>query len=582
MKRILAFLFLFISIAGFSQNLLNTQWQFSVGDSLIWKDENFNSSKWTTIKSGASWESQGFTNYDGFAWYRKSVVIPVELKKDALKFEGLTLYLGTIDDADQVYFNGKLIGESGKLPPNYVSAYDKIRNWNINPKDVHWGKENIIAIRVFDGGGGGGLISQDISLKVGGLDSKVSVKTSFLRENQLFLKNENVSFTFSIENLSKYNVDGQIKYCIINDFKDTILAKSDIVKVAKLKTKQIKIDKGKLSPGFYTLSVDVDSKLVNISKSFNFGVEPEKIVSPADRPADFDNFWMRAKRELGAVDPQFKLIHNDSLSTNKRDVYLVEMRSLGNVLIRGWYARPKAQGKFPAILLLQGYSSNIQLSWGYQGDDMAVFALNVRGHGNSKDNINTGFPGYLQSNIKDKEQYIYRGAYMDCIRAVDFLCSRDEVDSRYIVVEGGSQGGALSFATAALDNKRISLCIPAVPFLSDFPDYFKIAPWPANEFTEFVNKNSSFGWNGVFETLRYFDIKNLAPWIKCPLMMSIGLKDTTCPPHINFAAYNLLTCPKNYYVFPEAGHGLPGEYTKLKYDWMQKELDVLKKTGTKE
>jgi len=413
------------------------------------------------------------------------------------------------------------------------------------------------------------------------MESNFSIQANFGRENRLFLNDEKFSLLIEAKNQSKSDVDGNITFYLVNDFKDTIATWSEPEKISKNKTKIIPVDKGKLLPGFYTLNIDFKSKLVNLSQSYNFGVEPEKIVSPTDRPLDFDNFWMRAKRELAAVEPQFRLIHNDSLSTGKRDVYLVEMRSLGNVLIRGWYACPKTQGKFPAILHVQGYSSSQQMSWGYPGDDMAVFVLNIRGHGNSKDNMNPGFPGYLQSNLKDKENYIYRGAYMDCIRAVDFLCSREEVDSRYIVVAGGSQGGALSIATAALDNKRISLCIPAVPFLSDFRDYFKVAKWPVDEFANFEKSNKDFGWKGIFETLSYFDIKNLAPWVKCPVFMSVGLKDTTCPPHINFAAYNHLNVPKIYSVYPESGHALPLEYLALRYDWMKRELKKLETQNSK-
>ena len=58
---------------------------------------------------------------------------------------------------------------------------------------------------------------------------------------------------------------------------------------------------------------------------------------------------------------------------------------------------------------------------------------------------------------------------------IDFLCSRPEVDVSRIAVEGASQGGALTFATAALNNDRIAVCAPQVPFLSDFRDYFKVA-----------------------------------------------------------------------------------------------------------
>jgi len=575
MKRIFTILCIFLSLTAFSQNLLDNHWQFKTGDSLVWKNADYNSSKWVTITSGRIWEDQGFKGFDGFAWYRKSVSIPVELKNETFKLGGMTLNLGTIDDCDQVYLNGKLIGESGGLPPNFQTAYDKIRKYDILPTDIRWGKENVIAIRVYDNNGGGGLTSHDISLKIGELGSNIKIEAEFPIKNHIFLNSANISFPIAFANATPYVFDGKMEFCLINDFKDTISISEQNLKLSTKQNKTLNFKANKLVPGFYNLYVSLKSKLLNSTEVFKFGVNPEQISSPTDQPANFENFWMRAKRELAAVDPQYKLIHNDSLSTDKRDVYLVEMRSLYNVLIRGWYARPKASGKFPAILHVQGYSSNQQMSWGYNGDDMAVFVLNIRGHGNSRDEINPGFPGYLQDHLKDKERYIYRGAYMDCIRAVDFLCSRNEVDSRYVVVMGGSQGGAMSIATSALDNQRIKLCIPAVPFLSDFPDYFKVADWPANEFTDFEAKNTDFGWKGIFETLSYFDIKNLAPWIKCPVYMSVGLKDVTCPPHINFAAYNQIKSRKSYVVYPESGHGMPPEYNTLKYVWMKQELEKL-------
>ena len=68
-------------------------------------------------------------------------------------------------------------------------------------------------------------------------------------------------------------------------------------------------------------------------------IRPEEIVSPLDRPGDFEDYWMRARRELDAVDQQFKLIRQDDLCTATREVCLLEMKSLGNVLVRGWYMR---------------------------------------------------------------------------------------------------------------------------------------------------------------------------------------------------------------------------------------------------
>lgn len=575
MIRNFPLLILFFSLSVLSQNLLDNQWQFKTGDSAVWKTNAYNSSKWAIIRLGSVWEDQGYNSYDGFAWYRKTIVIPVEFKKQALKLGGMTLNLGTIDDCDQVFFNGMKVGENGVLPPNFITAYNKIRKYDILFKDILWGKENLIAVRVYDNNDGGGITGQEISLKLGELGSNIKIEPKFPVGNHIFINTPTICIPFSLGNATPFNYDGKIEFTLINDFKDTVVIWGEAIKIAINQNKKLNYKTSKLAPGFYTLIVSMKSNLLNSSQVFRFGIEPEKIVSPANRAADFENFWVRAKNELAAVDPQFKLIHNDSLSSTKRDVYLVEMRSLDNVLIRGWYAKPKAVGKFPAILHLQGYSSNMQMNWGYPDNDMAVFMLNIRGHGNSRDEINPGFPGFLQYNIKDRERYIYRGAYMDCIRAVDFLCSRQEVDTRYLVVEGGSQGGAMSIVTAALDNQRIKLCIPAVPFLSDFPDYFKVANWPANEFDTYLKKHPETSWTKIFENLSYFDVKNLAGWIKCPVYMSVGLKDTTCPPHINFAAYNQITSPKSYFVYPESGHGLPSEYANAKYTWMRKELKIL-------
>ncbi|HEX7410519.1 MAG TPA: acetylxylan esterase, partial [Bacteroidales bacterium] len=208
------------------------------------------------------------------------------------------------------------------------------------------------------------------------------------------------------------------------------------------------------------------------------------------------------------------------------------------------------------------------------GDDLIGFGLNIRGHGNSKDDINPGFPGYLQYFLNDKELYIYRGAYMDCVRGVDFLFSRPEVDTSRVAVEGASQGGALTFATAALNNTRIKACAPQVPFLSDFKDYFQVATWPANEFTNYVEVEKKQTWDQLYNTLSYFDIKNLASWIKAPMLMGAGLVDNVCPPHINFAAYNQVKTEKTYIVYPLSGHGLPEDFYIQKMAWIRSEMGM--------
>jgi cephalosporin-C deacetylase len=574
MKNLLTILFLSVAAQLLpAQNLLKYEWKFNTGDDLQWAKIGIDDSGWAPITAGSLWEGQGFANYDGFAWYRQSIVIPPSLKKDITNNGGLVLFLGTIDDVDYTYWNGELIGKNGEMPPNYLGAYDKKREYSVPVDKILWDKANVIAVRVFDNGGGGGMIGDKIGCFVKGMEQLVSIVPGFAREDHLFLDKGAVKIPVTVSNKMKSSLKGTLNLKINSDFGEMVKNLQVPVNIKAGGSSAISLDAGELAPGFYNASVLYSGDTENMKADFSFGVRPEEIMSPLDRPADFDNYWMRAKKELAAVDPQYKVVKQDALCTPDRDVFLVEMRSLGNVLVRGWYSRPVAPGKYPAILQVQGYSSTMIPEYLYKVPGLVSFALNIRGHGNSTDNVNPGFPGYILSNVNDKEVYIYRGAYMDCLRAVDFLCSQDCVDTSRIAVEGGSQGGALSFATAALD-QRIDLCIPGVPFLSDFRDYFKVAAWPGGEFFNYFKQHPEIPEDQIYNTLSYIDIKNLAPWITAPVLMSVGLRDITCPPHINFAAYNQLKSKKEYKVYPESGHSLPSENYNFKVDWLKKQFNI--------
>jgi len=564
-----------------AQNLLKPDWKFTTGDNSAWAWPEFDDSGWATIEAGTDWENQGYGTYDGYAWYRQEVFIPESLKKDAENNGGLVLRLARIDDSDVCYFNGQILGSTGGMPPDYQSGYGDPRVYTVPVDRISWEGQNTIAVRVYDGGGGGGIVGTPVSLAVRGLEELLVITPLMERQDQIVLDDEPVVVNLMVENKLKQAVEGNLFISTVSDFGDVIIDVAKEVKIRSGAVKEFPIEMGRLAPGFYNVMVTLESESDNKRVDFAIGVRPEEIVSPLDRPEDFDNYWMRARRELDAVDPQFRLIRQNALCTDTREIFLLEMRSLGNVLIRGWYMRPVKEGVYPAILHVQGYSSEKTPQDLYQGDDMVSLALNIRGHGNSRDHVNPGFPGYLQDHVDDKELYVYRGAYMDCIRAVDFLYSRSEVDTSRIVVEGGSQGGALSFATAALDNKRIDLCIPHVPFLSDFRDYFKLVGWPGGEFRQYFEEHPGISEDEIYINLSYIDIKNLASWFKAPVLMSIGLVDNTCPPHINFAAYNQLNVPKEYVVYPKAGHGLPVEYYQLMMDYIRQQFKMDKALSPK-
>jgi cephalosporin-C deacetylase len=252
-------------------------------------------------------------------------------------------------------------------------------------------------------------------------DAQIIISPVMERGDHLFLGKGPVVFKIIVDNHLDRELNGEIRVSAQSDFGVEIPGFNQKISLKPRESTDIKIDFGLLEPGFYNVESSVQSGEDQKQIRFALGVRPEEIISPLDRPDDFEEYWIRARKELGEVDPRFKMIRQDSLCTKKREVYILEMQSLGDVTVRGWYARPVKEGVYPAILHVQGYSTFMIPDWMYQGDDMVALGLNIRGHGFSQDQVNPGFPGYLQHHLDDKEQYIYRGAYMDCIRAVDFL-----------------------------------------------------------------------------------------------------------------------------------------------------------------
>lgn len=338
------------------------------------------------------------------------------------------------------------------------------------------------------------------------------------------------------------------------------------------------------SPNFYLASCALKNYTGWLAHAYMvLGYAIEKQPTVANPPADFDKFWKTSLWRLRQVHPHFKMTKRKQLCTAQYNVYLVEMKSLGHVTVRGWYRVPTKGRKHPVILQLPslgGSFFNVQSLekrplYGIPLD-FAVLSLNIRGHGNSKDEIDPkgDYFKFFTYYLKDPYKYVYRGAAMDCIRAIDFLHTRPELDHSRLAVEGASQGGALSLITTALD-KRVKLCAPDVPFLSDIPRLLKIVANFNDEVKSYIKITPGMTWRKSRKTFAYFDTKNFASYIKVPVFMSVGLQDLTCPPITCFAAYNLIGAPKSYYVYPYGRHSGGGEvHRRRKFHWIRKQFEM--------
>jgi beta-galactosidase/beta-glucuronidase len=141
---------------------LRGQWKFSIGDNKKWADIAYNDSEWETIYVPRSWEDQGFNGFNGFAWYRRQ--FDGTLLKD--QDTPYHLFMGYIDDADEVYLNGRLIGSSGSFPPRYHTAFNALRRYNIPKEYINFKGKNVIAVRVYDAEIEGGIVSGDVGIYV--------------------------------------------------------------------------------------------------------------------------------------------------------------------------------------------------------------------------------------------------------------------------------------------------------------------------------------------------------------------------------------------------------------------------------
>ncbi len=129
-------------------------WRFRTGDDARYGARDYDEEAWEVISVPERWERAGHPGYDGFAWYRCRFSLPVAPA-------GRTAYLelGKIDDVDETFVNGVKVGQTGAFPPSYRSERQGFRRYPVPADALNWGGDNVLAVRVYDGGGGGGIWS---------------------------------------------------------------------------------------------------------------------------------------------------------------------------------------------------------------------------------------------------------------------------------------------------------------------------------------------------------------------------------------------------------------------------------------
>jgi cephalosporin-C deacetylase len=293
------------------------------------------------------------------------------------------------------------------------------------------------------------------------------------------------------------------------------------------------------------------------------------------RPADHEAYWEASLKEMHAVDPQLEFIPAafQSPFAECYDLYFTGVRG---ARIHVKHLRPKnASTPKPAVLMFHGYSGDSgdwQSKLSFVTLGYSVFAMDVRGQGGLSEETGgvkgTTLRGHIIRGLDDHpENLLFRHIFLDTAQLASIAMSLPFVDETNVYATGGSQGGGLTMACAALE-PRIRKAALLYPFLSDYKRV-----WEMDQAKDAYEELRYFFRNfdpqhkkedDIFTKLGYIDIQFLASRIQAETLIGIGLMDSICPPSTQFAAINKMTAPVELEIYPDFGHeGLPGFHDKI-------------------
>ena len=325
-------------------------------------------------------------------------------------------------------------------------------------------------------------------------------------------------------------------------------------------------------PGFLACQyefVTVDGK--KYSDLVKLAFSPEQIKTFTPMPKDFGQFWQKALKEARKTDLEPEYFDVPDATNDKFITKLVRLHVGKDKWMQGYLTLPRSGyhpigeggGRgFPVVLCPPGAGSQKIYPSDYFPSKGCIY-LKIEIHDNDQrladDEYNkmrqAKCDGYMRRGMADKDTYYYKDVYVGCARAVDFLCSLSEWDGKNVIVSGGSQGGALTIVTAAL-NEKVTCCAPFYPALCDLTGFLhhRAGGWPKFFSGFYKDGRIDVPQEQAVETLQYFDVVNFARLLKVPTFMSWGYNDDTCSPTSVWAAWNEIGSPKVSDITPSSGH----------------------------
>ncbi len=330
------------------------------------------------------------------------------------------------------------------------------------------------------------------------------------------------------------------------------------------------VDGGTLhEPGFIRLMIEVEWDGNTYKGYGTAGFSPDEIKPLATMLEDFSRYWAMAIEMARTVplNPTMTLLPKQSSLVV--EVYHISFQNeKPGSRIFGMLSVPAEPGKYPVVLQVPGagvrpYGPNTEIAKrGAIHLAIGIHGIPVNMEPEVYQNLARGaLAKYSIYGLGNRDTYYFRRVILGAVRAGDFLFNLPQADGQNYGVYGNSQGGALAIITAALDN-RITRLGAIHPAMSDHEGYLqgRAGGWP-HLFSPRNRKIYNTPENR--ETARYYDIVNFSRLVTAPGFYTWGFNDRTCPPTSMYAAYNIITAPKELWVIPETGHWIyPEQWEK--------------------
>jgi cephalosporin-C deacetylase len=409
-------------------------------------------------------------------------------------------------------------------------------------------------------------------------EGEIIVKVKPQIKDAVFINGNKIKYGINIQNKYKSKQEGTFTLIVETEDGKVVNSKQVKIKLGRRGQKSFNMTLPAVSdPGIYNLKAALNTTTYDDTSLHAFGYRIASFGTPYRRPPDFDDFWKRSKQELDQIDPQYKITLDEGQSTYFHNVYKVEWVSIGNINCYGWLSIPKPKGKYPVLIGYGGYK--IPLNPLYY-DDYVIFTVNVRGiDPKVYKQINPENKEQITVGLEDKDVYLYKGIYLDCVRALEFIHSHGDMgfDLGRVIAFGGSQGATLSLITASLMPGKVNAVVANNPVFADWKNTYNIGlskrelSFPIKNLVDYEKENKGVRQENILETLNYFDMQNFMPGIRCPVLYAVGLLDPFCPPGPQIASYNKLSpavlAKSDLYVFPKLGHEVPESHQALVSIW---------------